>query len=80
MTLTKTQVKLLARREQQQTDCISVDGRREVDAAQALVAAGLAVRFENMGSMSGGKFYIHPITRNGATTKPVYVAAGRLYF
>jgi len=58
---------------------IDVNGKREVDAARKIADAGAAT-FTSTSGMSGGKYYVHPITRTGATTKPVFVFAGSLEF
>lgn len=76
--MTKTEKTLLTR--SRSYGSVYVDGKREVDAAKKLVAKGLAVRFENLSSMSTGEYYIHPFTRRPAISKTVFVYGGTLYF
>lgn len=80
--MTKTQAALTARIAQAKAagrTSIDVNGSREVAAARKLAEAGAAT-FTSTSGMSGGKYYVHPITRTGATTKPVFVWAGHLEF
>lgn len=80
--MTKTMEDLLLRRKLYYSDrsCMAIDGKRQADAARALVAAGLAKRYESMACMTGGDYYVHPITRKGATTKHRVVIGGMLHF
>jgi len=77
--MTKTEQKLLTRM-RFHGGSIYLDGKREVDAAKRLVKLGLAAKFENYSSMSGGDYYIHPFTRRAGVTKPKFVYAGKLWF
>jgi hypothetical protein len=59
---------------------VYLNGKREVDAAKKLVAKGLAVKVENLSSMSTGEYYIHPFTRRPGISKTLFVYGGNLYF
>lgn len=58
---------------------ISVNGKREYDAAKKLVGKGLASKFENMSGLSTGEYYIHPFTRKPGISKSIFVYGGYLY-
>jgi hypothetical protein len=58
---------------------ISVNGKREYDAAKRLVSKGLAKKFENLSGMSRGEYYIHPFTRRPAISRTIFVYGGYLY-
>jgi expansin (peptidoglycan-binding protein) len=80
--MTKTEAKLIAKIDAAKKaghGYIDVDGAREVSAAKKIAARGIAT-YTNLGGMSGGKYYIHPITRTAAVTKSSYVYGGRLSF
>lgn len=77
MKLTKTQAMLLAR--DPMHGRIVVNGKREVDAAKALVTKGLAAKFDNHSCMSRGEYYIHPFSRRQAISKTIFVYGGYLY-
>lgn len=76
--ITKTMQKLLDRRAMADS-YVSVDGKREADAARALVAAGLAVRVDISAELSAGTYYDH-FGRSFATRKWRCVIGGRVYF
>jgi hypothetical protein len=77
MKLTKTEQTLLSRKPIHGR--ISIDGKREYDAAKSLVSKGLAAKWENLSGLSKGEYYIHPFTRKGCVSKEVFVYAGYLY-
>jgi hypothetical protein len=78
LAITKTEVTLLNR--DRTGGCVYLNGKREVLAAKKLVAKGLAVKVENLSSMSTGEYYIHPFTRRAGISKTVFVYGGNLYF
>lgn len=57
---------------------ITVNGKRECDAARRLVARGLAKEFQNLSGMSRGEYYIHPFTRKPGISKTIFVYGGYL--
>lgn len=76
--MNKTEQKLLARR--LSGDKVECMGKREVMAARALVAAGLAKEFKNLSGMSDSEYKIHPFSRKQFMTKSVFCYAGTLVF
>ncbi|MGN7104888.1 hypothetical protein ACTHR6_24970 [Ralstonia holmesii] len=76
--MTKTMQKLLDRRDGQV--CIAVSGARESAAARALVAAGLAIRYDNQSKLVSGKSYYNHFHRGWATAKPYSDIGGVLHF
>ena len=78
MTLTKTEKTLMERTRSHSS--VYVNGKREHDAAQKLVARGLAVRYEHQSGMSRGEYYINPFTRRPSISKTIFVWGGTLYF
>ena len=59
---------------------ISLQGKREVDAAKKLVARGLAKEFINLSGVSRGEYKVSPFTRKAYITKTIFVYAGELVF
>ena len=78
MAISKTEQTLLNRN--RVDGRVYLNGKREVDAAKKLVAKGLAVKVENLSSMSTGEYYIHPFTRCPGISKTLFVYGGNLYF
>jgi pyruvate dehydrogenase complex dehydrogenase (E1) component len=75
--LTVTMRALLARRNG--ADSIVCTGIRETNAARALVAAGMAARYESQAKMITGTYYNH-FRRGYATRAPRADIGGILYF
>lgn len=78
MKITKTMQKLLDRK-MSGTE-LQVHGMRECKAAQALVNAGLAKRYESLSYLSSGQSYYNHFRRCWATAKPCAVLSGVVYF
>lgn len=75
--ITKTMQALLDAR--QGADSVAIAGARQASAARALVAAGLAVRYENQSRLVTGTYYNH-FARRYESLKPRADIGGLLYF
>jgi hypothetical protein len=75
--ITKTMQALLDAR--QGADSLAIAGARQASAARALVAAGLAVRYENQSRLVTGTYYNH-FARRYESRKPHADIGGILYF
>ncbi|MGF6996735.1 hypothetical protein [Paraburkholderia sp. GAS32] len=79
MKLPRTATRLLARRETEGARIVCT-GAHESGAARALVAAGLAVRYDNQSRTIAGRTYWNHFTRRYCTARPHTDIGGILYF